>query len=173
MFFKQIVHADLGCASDMVCSTQTGDCAVVDPRWEIEPYLEIAEKQGFRITHIVETHNHADHVLGHGRLAKVTGAQIDVYEEAGVDYPHHPLKDGKAIDLGDVKLHVIHTPGHRPEHIALAVEDASRGDEPWMVLTGDSLFVGDVARPDLAVDGKEGAAGLYHSLHDRLLQLPE
>jgi hydroxyacylglutathione hydrolase len=173
MFFKQIVHEDLGCASYMVCSTQTGDCAVVDPRWEIEPYLQIAEKNGFRITHIVETHNHADHVSGHGRLVEITGAQIDIYEEAGVGYPHHPLKDGEAIDLGDVKLHVIHTPGHRPEHIALAVKDESRGGEPWMVLTGDSLFVGDVARPDLAVDGTEGAAGLFHSLHDRLLQLPE
>lgn len=173
MFFKQIVHGDLGCASYMVCSTQTRECAVVDPRWEIEPYLEIAAQQGCCITHIVETHNHADHVSGHGRLKAVTGAQIDVYEEAGVAYPHHPLKDGEVIVLGDVKLHVIHTPGHRPEHIALAVEDASRGSEPWMVLTGDSLFVGDVARPDLAVDGQEGAAGLYHSLHDRLLQLPE
>lgn len=173
MFFKQIVHEDLGCASYMVCSTQTRHCAVVDPRWEIEPYLEIAEQQGFRITHVVETHNHADHVSGHGRLAKATGAQIDVYMEAGVDYPHHPLVDGEVIDLGDVKLHVIHTPGHRPEHIALAIQDVARGTEPWMVLTGDSLFVGDVARPDLAIDGKEGAVGLYHSLHDRLLQLPE
>jgi glyoxylase-like metal-dependent hydrolase (beta-lactamase superfamily II)/rhodanese-related sulfurtransferase len=173
MFFHQIVHEDLGCASYIVGSTTSGECAVVDPRWEIEPYLEIAERQGLRITHIVETHNHADHVSGHGRLQRATGARIDVHEEAGVAYPHHPLKDGEVIDLGDVTLHVIHTPGHRPEHIALAVQDASRGAEPWMVLTGDSLFVGDVARPDLAVDGAEGAAGLYHSLHDRLLRLPE
>lgn len=173
MFFKQIVHDDLGCASYVVGSSETGECAVVDPRWEIEPYLEIAEQQGFRITHVVETHTHADHVSGHGRLARATGAQIDIYEEAGVEYPHYPLRDNEAIELGDVRLHVIHTPGHRPEHIALAVEDTSRGGEPWMVLTGDSLFVGDVARPDLAVDGREGAARLYHSLHERLLRLPE
>lgn len=173
MFFKQIVHDDLGCASYVVGSSLTGECAIVDPRWEIEPYLEIAEQQGFRITHIVETHNHADHVSGHGRLARATGAQIDVHEGAGVEYRHHPLKDNEAIELGEVRLHVIHTPGHRPEHIALAVEDASRGGAPWMVLTGDSLFVGDVARPDLAVDGKEGAEGLYHSLNERLLRLPE
>lgn len=173
MFFKQVVHEDLGCASYMVCSTETGECAVVDPRWEIEPYLDLAAKHGFQISHIVETHNHADHVSGHGRLQQVTGAEIDVYEEAGVEYDHHPLKDGDVISLGDVKLHVLHTPGHRPEHIALAIEDTSRGSEPWMVLTGDSLFVGDVARPDLAVDGQEGARALFHSLHDRLLRLPE
>jgi hydroxyacylglutathione hydrolase len=173
MFFKQIVHEDLGCASYMVCSASSGTCAVVDPRWEIEPYLETAESNGFRITHIVETHNHADHVSGHGRLARATEAQIDIHEDAGVEYEHHPLKDGEVIDLGDVKIHVIHTPGHRPEHIALAVEDASRSTEPWMVLTGDSLFVGDVARPDLAMDGQEGAAALFESLHDRLLQLPD
>lgn len=173
MFFKQIVHQDLGCASYLIGTSQTGECAVVDPRWEIEPYLEIAERQGFRITHIVETHTHADHVSGHGRLAQATGAQIDIYEEARVAYPHHPLRDNETIELGDVRLHVMHTPGHRPEHIALAVEDTSRGGEPWMVLTGDSLFVGDVARPDLAVDGREGATELYHSLHNRLLRLPE
>lgn len=173
MFFRQIVHEDLGCASYMVGSTETGECAVVDPRWEIEPYLEIAAQYGFRITHIVETHTHADHVSGHGRLAKATGATIDVHEAARVDYPHQPLADGETIDLGDVKLRVIHTPGHRPEHIALAVEDSSRGESPWMVLTGDSLFVGDVARPDLAVDAREGAADLYASLHERLLRLPE
>lgn len=173
MFFKQIVHEDLGCASYLVCSTETSECAVIDPRWEIEPYLEVAAKHGFRISHIVETHNHADHVSGHGRLVEATGAEIDVHEDAGVDYAHHSLKDGEVISIGDVKLHVIHTPGHRPEHIALAVEDTSRGNDPWMVLTGDSLFVGDVARPDLAVDGQEGAEALYHSLHDKLLQLPE
>lgn len=173
MLLKQIVHEDLGCASYIVCSTETGECAVVDPRWEVEPYLDLATKHDFRITHIVETHNHADHVSGHGRLVEATGAEIDIHEAAGVDYPHRALKDGDVIDLGDVKLRVLHTPGHRPEHIALAVEDTSRGDEPWMVLSGDSLFVGDVARPDLAVDGQEGAELLYHSLHDTLLQLPE
>lgn len=173
MFFKQIVHEDLGCASYMVCSAETKECAVVDPRWEIEPYLELANKHGFRIRHIIETHNHADHVSGHGRLVAVTGAEVVVHEDAGVDYAHRSVQDGDIITLGDVRLHVIHTPGHRPEHIAVAVEDTSRGVEPWMVLTGDSLLVGDVARPDLAVDGAEGAEALYHSLHDKLLHLPE
>src|SRR5579859_7506814 len=109
MFFKQIVHSDLGCASYVVGSSASGECAVVDPRWEIEPYLEIAEQQGFRITHVIETHNHADHVSGHGRLAEATGAQIDIYRDAEVAYSHHPLEDDEVIDLSDVRLHVIHT----------------------------------------------------------------
>jgi hydroxyacylglutathione hydrolase len=173
MFFTQVVHSDLGCASYVVASTVTGEAMVVDPRWEIEPYLEIGAEHGFRIAKIVETHNHADHVSGHGRLAKETGAEILIHESADVEYPHHPLADGETIDMGDVRAHVIHTPGHRPEHIALAIEDVSRGADPWIVLTGDSLFIGDVARPDLAVDGAEGAGLLFESLHQKLMRLPE
>ena len=108
---------------------------------------------------------------GHGRLAKEVGAIILIQEDAGVDYPHQCLRDGDVIDLKDVRIHVLHTPGHRPEHIALAVDDVSRGADTWIALTGDSLFVGDVARPDLAVDGREGAGLLY--LHQKLLELPE
>ncbi len=173
MFFTQIVHEDLGCASYMVASTENHECVVIDPRWEIEPYLDIASAHDLRITKVIETHTHADHVSGHGRLAREVGARILIHEDSGVAYPHQPIHDGDVIDLEDVKLHVLHTPGHRPEHVALAVEDSSRGSEPWIVLTGDSLFVGDVARPDLAVDGREGAALLFHSLHRKLLQLPE
>src|SRR5579884_271017 len=165
MFFKQIVHEDLGCASYIVGSTQSGSCAVVDPRWEIEPYLDEAQRHGLTITFVIETHNHADHVSGHGRLAAATGATICIHESAGVTYPHRSLANSDIVDLGDVRLHVLYTPGHRPEHISLVVEDVSRGGEPWMVLTGDSLFVGDVARPALAVDGTEGAKVLFHTLH--------
>ena len=173
MFFRQIVHSDLGCASYVVASTESNEAAVVDPRWEIEPYLELANDHGFRITTIVETHNHADHVSGHGRLTAATGARILVHEDAGVEYDHDDLADGQIVVLGDVRLHVLHTPGHRPEHIALAVEDTSRGADPWLVLTGDSLLIGDVARPDLAVDGHTGAELLFESLHAKLLALPE
>lgn len=172
MLFKQIVQSDLGCAS-YVIGAASGEALVVDPRWEIEPYVDIARHQNLRITRIVETHNHADHVSGHGRLAAATGAGILIHEAAGVEYEHQPLKDGEILDMGDVRVHVLHTPGHRPEHIALAVEDVSRGSDPWLVLTGDSLFVGDVARPDLAVDGQEGAKLLFESLHAKLLTLPE
>ncbi|SRR5579884_1751129 len=173
MFFQQVVHSDLGCASYVVGSSGSGECAVVDPRWEIEPYLEIAQSQGFRITRVFETHTHADHVSGHGRLAAATGARIHVHRAAAVAYPHEPLEDGQIVEMGEVRIHVIHTPGHRPEHVALAVEDTERGAEPWIVLTGDSLLVGDVARPDLAVDGREGARLLFHSLHAKLAALPE
>jgi glyoxylase-like metal-dependent hydrolase (beta-lactamase superfamily II)/rhodanese-related sulfurtransferase len=173
MLFSQIIHEDLGCASYMVASTENHECVVIDPRWEIGPYLETAKAHSLRITKVIETHTHADHVSGHGRLAQELGVVILIHEAAGVDYPHQSVRDGDVIDLDDVRIHVLHTPGHRPEHIALAVEDLSRGADPWIVLTGDSLFVGDVARPDLAVDGKEGAALLFHSLHTKLLQLPE
>lgn len=173
MFFEQIVHSDLGCASYVLASTETREAMVVDPRWEIEPYLDLATRHGFDITRIVETHNHADHVSGHGRLAAATGATILIHEAAGVDYPHKALADGEAITMGDVRVHVIHTPGHRPEHIALAVEDVSRGADPWMVLTGDSLFIGDVARPDLAIEAMDGATQLFDSLHERILRLPD
>jgi hydroxyacylglutathione hydrolase len=173
LYFEQIVHTDLGCASYIVGASDTHNCAVVDPRWEVEPYLTSCAKHGLRVTAIVETHTHADHVSGHGRLAAATGAPIYVHEQARVEFDHTAVTDGDTIALGNVVLHVIHTPGHRPEHIALAIEDWTRGQEPWMVLSGDSLFVGDVARPDLAVDGREGASLLFTSLHDKILALPD
>src|SRR5262249_5076009 len=112
----------------------------------------------------------ADHVSGHGILA-APGAWIAVHRSAGVAYPHRPLEDGDRLRVGSVALDVLHTPGHRPEHCCLAVSDLSRADEPWLVLTGDALFVGDTGRPDLAVGGEEGAAALHRSLHERLRAL--
>ena len=168
MFFRQVLHEDLGCASYVVADG--GEAAVIDPKWDVEDYLRLAEEHGFAIAHILETHNHADHVSGKGRLAKATGATIHVPATAGVDFPHEPLGDGDQVAVGDVTVTALATPGHRPEHTAYLVADASRGDEPWLVITGDSLFVGDVARPDLAVDKEEGARGLYQSIK-RLLAL--
>ena len=170
MFFKQFLRDDLGCASYLIGDTDVGECVVVDPQWDVADYLKTADKQGLRISYVIETHNHADHVSGHGKLAQ-WGAEIAVYEDAGVDYPHRGLKDGETIGVGSVHIKVLHTPGHRPEHIALAITDTSRADEPWMVLTGDALFVGDVGRPDLAVQPNEGAAQLFESLHTRVLSL--
>jgi rhodanese-related sulfurtransferase/glyoxylase-like metal-dependent hydrolase (beta-lactamase superfamily II) len=118
----------------------------------------------------LETHTHADHLSGHGRLALEHGVPVRVHEAAGATFPHEPLVDGTEIELGDVVVRTIHTPGHRPEHCAFAVIDRARADEPWLVLTGDSLFVGDAARPDLAVDARDGADELFHSLH-RLVDL--
>ena len=124
------------------------------------------------IEHVLETHNHADHVSGHGRLAAATGATIHVHATAGVDYPHEPFDDGWELELGSLLIRAIHTPGHRPEHTAFALIDSSRGDEPWAILSGDTLFVGDVARPDLAVDKEEGASDIFRSLHEKLFRLP-
>ncbi len=168
MFFRQVLHEDLGCASYVVADG--GEAAVIDPKWDVEDYLRLAEEHGFAITHVLETHNHADHVSGKGRLAQATGATIHVPATAGVEFPHEPLADGDRVVVGDISITALATPGHRPEHTAYVVADESRGQEPWLVVTGDSLFVGDVARPDLAVDKEEGARGLYESLK-RLLAL--
>jgi glyoxylase-like metal-dependent hydrolase (beta-lactamase superfamily II)/rhodanese-related sulfurtransferase len=174
MLFRQIVHEDLGCASYLVGDTASGVAAVVDPQWNIDPYLHLARLHGVRIEHVLETHNHADHVSGHGRLARATGATIHVHKLAKAEYPHEAFGDGWALQLGEgATIEAIHTPGHRPEHTSFLLRDAARGGDPWAALTGDCLFVGDVARPDLAVEPREGAADIFRSLHGRLLTLPE
>src|ERR687896_490302 len=173
MLFRQLTHDDLGCASYLVGDEGAGVAAVVDPRLDIDEYLRLARYSGVHIEHVLETHNHADHVSGHGRLAAATGATIHIHRDAGAEYAHKPFDDGWELDLGEVKVRALHTPGHRPEHTAFALIDAQRGHEPWAVLTGDSLFVGDIARPDLAVDKEEGARGIFRSLRERLLTLPD
>jgi glyoxylase-like metal-dependent hydrolase (beta-lactamase superfamily II)/rhodanese-related sulfurtransferase len=149
---------------------QAGVAVVVDPPYYVEPMLAETEQHGVRLVGVLETHTHADHVSGHGRLALEHGVPIRVHRDAGAAFAHEPLEDGTEVEVGDVVLRAIHTPGHRPEHCCFAVIDRSRGDEPWLALTGDSLFVGDAGRPDLAVEAREGAEGLFHSLH-RLVEL--
>jgi glyoxylase-like metal-dependent hydrolase (beta-lactamase superfamily II)/rhodanese-related sulfurtransferase len=173
MVFRQITHDDLGCASYLVGDEDAGVAAVVDPRFEIDDYLELARYMGVDIEHVLETHNHADHVSGHGRLAAATGATIHIHRDAAPDYDHEAFGDGWELELGDLRIRAVHTPGHRPEHTAFVLIDRARGDDPWAVLTGDSLFVGDIARPDLAIDKEEGARQIFHSLHERLLELPD
>jgi len=170
VLFRQFVDDDLGCGSYLVGDEHAGVAVVVDPSYRIEPYLEEAERRDVRLVGVLETHTHADHVSGHGRLALEHGLPVYVHEAAGAAYPHEPLADGDEVELGEVVIRTLHTPGHRPEHCAFAVIDRSRGPEPWLVLTGDSLFVGDAARPDLAVEALEGAEGLFHSLR-RLVEL--
>jgi hydroxyacylglutathione hydrolase len=172
MIFRQISHDDLGCASYLIGDEDAGVAAVVDPKFEIDEYLELARYMGVSIEHILETHNHADHVSGHGRLAAATGATIHINRGAAPEYEHEAFDDGWELELGSLRVRALHTPGHRPEHTAFALIDTSRGDEPWAVLTGDSLFVNDVARPDLAIDKEDGARGIFQSLHDKLLSLP-
>ncbi len=173
MFFRQLIHEDLGCASYLVGDVHEGVAAVVDPQWDVEPYLRLSRLHGVRIEHVLETHNHADHVSGHGRLALATGASLHVSRLAGAEYEHEPFDDGWVLGLGEVEIEAIATAGHRPEHTSFLIRDRGQGAEPVAVLTGDSLFIGDVARPDLAVEPTEGARELYRSLHERLFALPE
>jgi rhodanese-related sulfurtransferase/glyoxylase-like metal-dependent hydrolase (beta-lactamase superfamily II) len=173
MLFRQIIHEDLGCASYLVADREAGVAAVVDPQWDVEPYRRLARLHGVRIGHVLETHNHADHVSGHGRLARTTGATIHIHELAGAEYEHEPIADGWVLELGDLTIEAVHTPGHRPEHTSFLLRDAGRDGAPWAVLGGDSLFIGDVARPDLAVEPREGAAAMFRSLHERLLALDD
>src|SRR5688572_5005672 len=170
MFFRQVLHEDLGCASYVLADG--GEALVVDPKWDVEDYLALAEEHDFRVSHILETHNHADHVSGKGRLARATGATIHVPKDAGVEFDHEPLGDGDSVGVGEVTITALTTPGHRPEHTAYLIADATRGDAAWLVLTGDSLFIADVARPDLAVEPEEGARGLFRSMR-KLLELDD
>src|SRR5438094_7206676 len=158
MFFRQILHEDLGCTSYVLADG--GEAFVVDPKWAIDEYLELASEHGLHIAHVLETHTHADHVSGRGRLLEATRATA------------HTPPDVPELDVGKTRIRPLPTPGHRPEHTCYLVEDGSRSSSPWLVLTGDSLFVGDVARPDLAVDPEEGARGLHRSL-GRLLELAD
>jgi hydroxyacylglutathione hydrolase len=171
VIFRQLIHDDLGCASYLIGDEKVGVAAVVDPRFEVDEYLELARYMGVRIEHVFETHNHADHVSGHGRLAAATGATIHIHRAAGPEYDHEPFDDGDEWELGSLVVRALHTPGHRPEHTAFALVDLRRGEEPWAVLTGDTLFVGDVARPDLAIERSEGARGIFRSLTAKLLGL--
>ena len=170
MIFTQFVDDALGCASYLVGDPETGEAVVVDPAFAIEQYLEEADRREVRIVRTIETHTHADHLSGHGRLALEHGIPVSIHTAANAEYPNDPLEDGDEIVLGEIVIRCIHTPGHRPEHCCFAVSDRTRGEDPWIVLTGDSLFVGDAARPDLAVEAREGAEGLFHSLR-RLIEL--
>src|SRR3954471_6696483 len=134
VIFRQIAHEDLGCASYLIGDEDAGVAAVVDPRLEIGEYLRVARYLGVSIEHILETHNHADHVSGHGRLAAATGALIHVHERAEAEYEHESIDDGWDLRLGSVVVRALHTPGHRPEHTAFALIDTARGPEPWAVL---------------------------------------
>ena len=164
MVFHQRVDGDLGCASYLIGDETSGEAVVVDPAYAIEPYLEEAERRGVRIVRVLETHTHADHLSGHGRLALEHGLPVSIHSLAEPEYPFDPVEDGDELRVGDIAIRVIHTPGHRPEHCCYLVDGH--------VLTGDSLLIGDAARPDLAVDPREGAESLYGSLQ-RLVELPE
>jgi hydroxyacylglutathione hydrolase len=173
MYVQQFFIDGLACASYLVGCESQGIAAVVDSDRDVRKYLEAAESRGLKITHIIETHLHADHVSGNTDLASRTGAEIYIHEASGAQFPHRPLKDGDVIELGNVRLRAVHTPGHTPESITLLVSDMTRAEEPWLALTGDTLFVGDIGRPDLVgADAARGLAGdMYSTLFEKLLPL--
>src|SRR5215213_9657428 len=168
MIFRQLTHDDLGCASYLIGDEDEGVATVIDPRLDVDEYLRLARYLGVRIEHVLETHNHADHVSGHGRLLATTGAALHIQRLAEPDFEHEPFDDGWELMLGSLRITAIHAPGHRPEHTCFALTDTAREDRPWAVLTGDALFVGDIGRPDLAVEKEEGARGIFDSLHGLL-----
>jgi glyoxylase-like metal-dependent hydrolase (beta-lactamase superfamily II) len=147
---------------------------VVDARAEdVEAYASFAEAKSMRITHVIDTHVHADHLSGGRALAARVGAAYCLHASADVDFSFTPLHDGQLIELGNTHLRVLHTPGHSPESICLVGTDLKRGPDPWFVLTGDTLFVGAVGRPDLPGHARDDAAHLHASLHRKLLTLPD
>lgn len=173
MYFEQFYLGCLAHASYMLGSG--GEAAVVDPQRDVDLYLQAAQEQGLKIRHIFETHLHADFVSGHKELAARTGANIYIGERAGARFAHLGLRDGSEVKFGDVHITALETPGHTPEAVCLVVRDLDKSPEPALVLTGDTLFIGDVGRPDLSrqYTAEQLAAMLYDSLHEKLLRLPD
>lgn len=173
MIFRPFYYYDKGCAAYLLGCGTAGTCAVVDPRADDrESYVSFARSKAMRITHVIDTHVHADHRSGGFELARLVAAEYRLHESADVRLPFTPMRDGEEIALGNTRLRVLHTPGHSPESVSLVVTDLRRGADPWFVLTGDTLFVGGVGRPDLPGRPREHAAELHASVH-RLLTLPD
>lgn len=178
MYFRQVLNEQSACASYLLGCKTHRRFAVVDPHVDlVEDYLALAEGQDVPIVAVLETHVQADHVSGLPELVVRTGARAYLPEGAGVEFEHHALADGEVVELGNTELQAIATPGHAPVHHAYLVTDRTRAAEPWLVLTGDALLVGDAGRPDLHADGEhtteEMARALYRSLTEQLLDLPD
>src|SRR4051794_24064381 len=173
MYFQQFY---LGCLSHASYIIGSGEiAAVVDPQRDVGIYIEDAMKQGLRIAHVIETHLHADFISGHAELAALTGATIYLGSQAGAKFPHVAVRDGDQVRFGECVLRFLETPGHTPESISILVTDTERSPEPYAVLTGDTLFIGDVGRPDLSPNHtpQQLAGLLYDSLQNKLLTLPD
>jgi glyoxylase-like metal-dependent hydrolase (beta-lactamase superfamily II) len=178
LFFRPLLNDESGCASYLLGCKSRGQLAVVDPHVDlVDQYIALAEAQAVPIVAVFETHVQADHVSGLPELVARTGATAYLPEGAGVEFDHHALEDGEVVHLGSTEFEAIATAGHAPAHHAYLVTDHARADDPWMVLTGDALLVGDVGRPDLhayAENSVEEMAGsLYRSLTEGLLSLPD
>src|SRR5919109_1369193 len=178
MYFRQLLNDETSCASYLFGCKSHERFAVVDPHADlVDDYIRLAEGQGIPIVAVFETHVQADHVSGLPELVRRTGATAYLPEGAGVAFEHQPLADDEVVVLGNTEVRAIATPGHAPAHHAYAVIDRTRGDEPWLVFTGDALLVGDAGRPDLHAgaehDAEAMARTLYRSLTGRLLALPD
>ena len=178
MYFRQLLNDETACASYLLGCKTHSQFAVVDPHVDlVDEYIALAETQGVPIVAVLDTHVQADHVSGLPELVARTGATAYLPQGAGVDFDHHPLADGEVVKLGNTEIEAIATPGHALAHHAYLVTDHTRGDDPWFVLTGDALLVGDAGRPDLHAHGEhtveQMARTLYRSLTERLLTLPD
>jgi len=174
MIFRPFHRFETGCAAYVFGCGGKGIACVVDPQeTDVDAYIEFAESKGMRITHVFDTHLHADHRSGGRALAAKTGARYCLHRSAEVAFDFEAVDDGAVVELGNVIVRVLHTPGHTSESVCLVVSDLRRGPEPWFVCTGDTLFVGAVGRPDLPGHERENAATLHHSVRDRLLALPD
>ena len=174
MIFRPYHYFETGCAAYLFGCGSKAKCTVVDAHEEdVDAYAAFAASTGMAITHVIDTHVHADHRSGGPALARKVGAPYCLHESADVEIPFEGLHDGQEIELGNTMVKVLHTPGHTPESISLVVTDLRRGPEPWFVLTGDTMFVGAVGRPDLPGHGRDNAAQIYDSIHAKLLTLPD
>jgi glyoxylase-like metal-dependent hydrolase (beta-lactamase superfamily II) len=172
MILRQLLHTNPVAISYFAACGTHAAAAVVDPIGEITPYLRLAEEAGTRIRYVIDTHLHADHLSAGRMLAEAAGAEYVLFAEAAATFPFRGVQDGEVLDLGNVLMKVLHTPGHTPEHISLLVTDLRRTDEPWFVLTGHTLMVGDLGRTELATSAEGGARALFRSVQ-RLRALPD
>ncbi len=172
MILRQFLHSDPVATSYLFGCGGKAAGAVVDPVGDLSPYLRAAEQTGMRIFYVIDTHIHADHASVGRELAKATGGEYVLFDKADAAQPFRGVRDGDDLELGNVSAHILHTPGHTPEHISLLVTDRTRAPEPWFVLTGHTLMVGDVGRTELAASAEDGARVLFRSLA-RLKALPD
>jgi glyoxylase-like metal-dependent hydrolase (beta-lactamase superfamily II) len=172
MILRQFLHTNPVAASYLCGCGSKAVGAVVDPLGDLAPYLRVADETGMRIRYVIDTHLHADHVSAGRELAKAAEAEYVLFADANVNFPFHKVRDDDVLELGNVTIKVLHTPGHTPEHISLVVTDHTRSEEPWFVLTGHTLMVGDLGRTELATSAEEGARNLFASVQ-RLKALPD
>lgn len=172
MILRQFLHTDPVAISYLFGCGGKASGAVVDPVGDVSRYIEAAAQTGMRILYVIDTHIHADHVSSGRSLAEAAGAEYVLFHEAQVAASFRGVRDGDVLELGNVTIEVMHTPGHTPEHVSLLVRDKTRSDDPWFILTGHTLMVGDLGRTELATDAKEGARVLFRSAQ-RLKTLPD